>query len=424
MRSRAHTGYPPVSPLALVVDITGTSANYNQSLSRAFADHPEVVFRTAPYFGDRDAFRDSLLQRDFLSTATWLADRWPGIVNHHWLWKTVQLQGYFSGWRDVLSEIGRTRTPVLHMQWCKVPVFDLLMMRKVQRQGARIVYTVHNALPYCNRSDAVRRAYRQLYRQADALIVLSRTVGQQVLDRVDDSVAGKIQVIEHGILELDCPIPDREHARVELKLEREAEVALFVGRISPHKGITDLIDAFAIASRDRPRLRLILAGAPEDSFDPHEAQIRRLGVAGKVQAYPRFVSEQFKATLYGAADVAVMPHKESSQSGMGLEALAAGKPLLATRVGGLVELVDEGVNGYSVPVSNPEAMAGALVRFFSLPRSAQTTMADASRTLGRDRFAWPTIAGKHVALYRRLAASGPAVMAEDAFVSSGEERIQ
>jgi glycosyltransferase involved in cell wall biosynthesis len=235
------------------------------------------------------------------------------------------------------------------------------------------------------------------------LVVLSRFVRQQVLDCVDDSVAHKIHVIEHGILELDCPIPDRDAARAELKLERDAEVVLFVGRISAHKGIADLIDACEIAHRDRPRLRLIIAGDPEDSFEPYQAQIRRLGITGIVRAHPRFVSERFKSTLYAAADVAIMPHREASQSGMGLEALAVGKPVVATRVGGLVELVDEGVNGYSVPVSDPRALARALTRFFSMPRSAQAAMATSSRALGRERFAWSTIAQRHVALYRRIA---------------------
>ncbi len=228
----------PVPPsLALVVDITGTSVNYNHGLSKAFADYPEVVFRTAPYFGDRNAFQHSSLKRDFLRTATWLADRWPAIVRHPRLWKAVQLQGYLSGWRDVLREIKRNRIPVLHIQWCKLPLLDVWMMRYAQSQGVRIVYTVHNALPYGERRESVRRAYSRLYRQADALVVLSRFVKQQVLDRVDGSVGRKTHVIEHGILELDCPIPDREEARVELKLEREAEVVLFVGRISAYKGI-------------------------------------------------------------------------------------------------------------------------------------------------------------------------------------------
>lgn len=390
--------------LALVVDITGTSVNYNHALANAFSEYPEVVFRTAPYFCDRNAFRDSLLERDFLKTATWVADRWPGVIRRPLVWKAVQLQGYLSGWHDVLKETTRSQIPVLHIQWCKLPSLDLWMIRQAKSRGTRVVYTVHNALPYGDRRESVRRAYRKLYREADALIVLSRFVGQQVLDRVDDSVSDKLHVIEHGILELDCPVPDREEARKELQLERDADVVLFVGRISAHKGIADLIDAIEIAHRHRPRLRLIIAGDPEESVKAYAAQMRRLGITGIIRIHPRFVSEQFKATLYAAADLAIMPHREASQSGMGLQALATGKPMVVTRVGGLVELVEENANGYSVPASNPYAMAKALIRFFGLPRSAQDAMAAASRQLGRDRFGWSAIAQRHVALYRRIAA--------------------
>jgi len=393
----------PPRPLALVVDITGTSVNYNHGLSKAFIDYPDVVFRTAPYFGDRNAFRSTVLKRDFLRTATWLVDRWPGIIRHRRLWKAIQLQGYLSGWRDVLREMTRKRIPVLHIQWCKVPFVDRWMMKYAQRLGIRVVYTAHNALPYGDGRESVRRAHQKLYRQADALVVLSRFVGQQLLERVDDSVADKLHVIEHGVLELDCPLPSRQQALAELKLPPDAEVVLFVGRISAYKGIADLIDAFEVARRDRPALRLVIAGDPEDSFEPYQAQIQRLGLTGIVQSHPQFVPEEFKSTLYAAADVAIMPHREASQSGMGLEALAVGKPIIATRTGGLVELVEEGVNGFTVPVSDPPAMALAITRFFKLPPSEQNAMAIASRALGQDRFAWSTIAHKHVVLYRNVA---------------------
>jgi glycosyltransferase involved in cell wall biosynthesis len=280
-------------------------------------------------------------------------------------------------------------------------------MKQAQARGIRVVYTVHNALPYSDRRELVRLAYRKLYRQADALIVLSRFVGQQLLEWVDDSVADKIHVIEHGVLELDSPLPERDHARRQLRLEPDAEVVMFAGRISAYKGIADLIDAVGIARRDRPRLRLIIAGDPEDSFQPYQAQIERLGLSAITQAHPRFVSEEFKSTLYAAADLAMLPHREASQSGMGLEALAVGKPIVATRVGGLLDLVVENVNGYGVPVSDPTAMAGAMTRFFSQSGPAQAAMASASRALGQDRFAWSSIAQRHVALYRRIAAAAP-----------------
>ena len=385
------------------IDFAGTAPQYDAPLSKALADYPEVVFRTSPFFPDGSAYANNALRRDLLGTAAWLADRWPAVVRLRLPWKAVQLHGYLSGWFDILREINRHRTPVLHIQWSKIPFLDVWLMRRAQRRGVRIVYTVHNALPHNVRTESARRAYRKLYRQADALIVLSGSVGQQVLARVDNSVADKIHVIEHGILELACPLPNRQEARLELNVGPDADVVVFMGGIRAYKGITDLIDAIDIARRDRPKLRLIIAGMPQEPFDPYQAQIQRLALNGIVQAHPRYVSEQFKAAVYAAADVVVLPHRDPSQSSMGLEALGAGKPIIVTRGGGLVELVDENVNGYIAPVRDPAALAQALIRFFNLPRSRQEAMAAASRALGRERFAWSLVARKHVDLYRRRA---------------------
>jgi len=88
---------------------------------------------------------------------------------------------------------------------------------------------------------------------------------------------------------------------------------------------------------------------------------------------------------------------------MGMEALAVGKPIIATRAGGLIEVVEEGLNGYAVAAQDPHALAGALCRIFALSASAREAMAAASRELGRDRFGWSVIARKHLTLYRRLA---------------------
>ena len=82
-----------------------------------------------------------------------------------------------------------------------------------------------------------------------------------------------------------------------------------------------------------------------------------------------------------------------------MEALAAGKPIIATRAGGLVELVDDGANGYTVPIKDPEVLAQARCRFFSLSESDRQLMAAASHSLGQERFDWFVIAKKHVSLY-------------------------
>ena len=104
----------------------------------------------------------------------------------------------------------------------------------------------------------------------------------------------------------------------------------------------------------------------------------------------------------------MLPHRDPSQSAMGLEALALGKPLIATRAGGLPDLVDHGKTGYLVPVRDTEAMAEAMLTFFKKTRKQQRAMAQASRQLGLDRFDWRVIGRKHIDLYRSLASASGA----------------
>jgi glycosyltransferase involved in cell wall biosynthesis len=320
------------------------------------------------------------------------------------VWRALRLVGYVQAWWQVILRGIRRRTRIIHVQWCMVPTLDIAVFALLRLLGVRLVYTVHNALPHGDRRRTSKWRYRQLYRLAHALIVLSEQVGRDVENWVLPGAGKKTSVIEHGLLYPKTPSPTREVARRSLELGDDEELVLFFGGISAYKGITDLIDAFALAAQQRPKLRLLIAGNPLEPFAPYAARVRESGLGERVRAYPEFVPESFKVMLYAAADIAVLPHRDPSQSAMGLESLALGKPLIATNAGGLPELIDHGRTGYLVPVQDPPAIAAALRAFFELSREEQRAMAEAGRQLGLQRFNWEVIAAKHVALYRRLAA--------------------
>ncbi len=391
-------------PLALMVDLTSNSPAYTRELSSALSASGRVSCRASLFLPDPEWYADRGPRVDLMRWATGLAVRWPVLRQRGLFWKPIRVLGYVTAWLQVLGELLRRRIRVVHVQWCMVPLLDIVVFALLRLLGRRIVYTVHNALPHGDRSSWSKWKYRQLYRLADALVVLSNGVGRDVQEWVLPSAGAKLHMIVHGLLPPKTPSPTREAARRKLGLDESAKVVLFFGGISAYKGIGDLIEAFALAAHDRPAMRLYIAGMPSEPFEPYERRMAELGVADRVRSYPTFVSEAFKVTLYAAADIAVLPHRDPSQSAMGLEALALGKPLIATRAGGLVDLVDEGRTGYLVPVQGPPAMAAALRAFFARPRDAQREMAEASRRLGRERFGWDGIARAHLALYESLAA--------------------
>jgi glycosyltransferase involved in cell wall biosynthesis len=400
---------PPQTParnLAVMVDLTSNTPPYTEALARSMRNNLEVTCRARPYDNDPRWYDESGLRDDLAIWVVLLGERHPGLREKGLIWDALQFAGYLASWWQVVTEALRRGTRVIHIQWCKVPVFDLWVFVLLRVLGFRIVYTVHDALPHGDRRRTSKWKYRQLYRLAHALVVLSKRVGSDIQEWVLPGVGHKIHHIEHGLLYPKAESPTRAEAREQLGISEDAEMSLFFGGIEAYKGIADMIEAFGIAGRQRPRMVQYIAGLPWEPWEPYQKQIDRLGMTDRVKAYPRFVSEEFKVALYAAADIVMLPHRDPSQSAMGLEALALGKPLIATRAGGLPDLVEHGKTGYLVPVRDPQAMAEAMLAFFEQTSARQQAMAEASRQLGLARFDWNLVGRKHVRLYRSLAGLG------------------
>ena len=143
---------------------------------------------------------------------------------------------------------------------------------------------------------------------------------------------------------------------------READLVVFAGRCEEAKGIYDLIDAVSRLRPVCPRLRLECAG------DGDMARLRRrareLGVGPQV-TMRGWIAERERAALLARAAVFVLPsHAEALPMSL-LEAMAAGCPVIASRVGGIPDLVRDGENGLLVPPGKPAALAEALQRLLA-----------------------------------------------------------
>jgi teichuronic acid biosynthesis glycosyltransferase TuaC len=385
-----------------MVDLTSNSPFYTEELASALKAYPEVQCRACTNWMDLNWYKKCGLCEDLMIWVFRLEKRWPGLRKNRSLWRLVRTIGYFTAWLQVITRGVNQSSKIIHVQWCMVPIMDIIFFILLRWLDFRIVYTVHNALPHGNRRKATKWKYRQLYRLADALVVLGEKVRQNIEEWVQAGIEEKTHVIEHGLLMPKTPIPDRSEARRRIGLHDEDEVVLYFGGISDYKGIIDLIDAFHLASKQRPRLKLLIAGIAHEPFSPYEERIKHFDLIDKVRSWPKFVTEEFKMVLYAAADINILPHRDSSQSAMGLEALALGKPMIVTNSGALSDLIDPGRTGYLVPVQDPSAIAKAMVTFFGQSRKEQQAMSKASRQYGIKCFNWDVISSKHIALYRSL----------------------
>lgn len=186
-----------------------------------------------------------------------------------------------------------------------------------------------------------------------------------------------------------------------LGLRPDAPYQRFFGLIKEHKGLTVLLEAFALARRERPDLRVLVAGQPMSSWRRYADDIARLGLEPSVDLHLRFIATNSLPAYFGAADLVVLPYRKIFQSGVVIAAYTFQRPVVATRVGGLAELVEDGQTGFLVPRSEPSALAETLVHATADLANLSEMGARAGK-VARERHGWGSIAEQHEQIYEAV----------------------
>ena len=200
-----------------------------------------------------------------------------------------------------------------------------------------------------------RRLTRWTIQNASAAITVSEELRQQAI-RLGGN-PGSVHRILNGCDSAIFRLSDRSAARTRLGLELDHEVILFVGNLLAAKGIYELLEAFRALRQRRPKATLVLAG--EGPFRDRALTLaNEAGMANWVRLIGRQKSEDVAAWL-AAANVFCLPSYTEGCPNVVLEALSSGRPVVATAVGGIPELVDAGC-GILVRPRDSEMLAAAL----------------------------------------------------------------
>jgi glycosyltransferase involved in cell wall biosynthesis len=211
----------------------------------------------------------------------------------------------------------------------------------------------------------VALAHGWLSRLDDRIIVVSEHVGRYMVE-VGRVPAEKIRRVYYGI-SLDRPISLAEaqvrEIRRELGLPREGPFLFCAGRLDPQKGHLVLFEAMREVVRRVPAARLVVAGAPQQASPEYVAELRAMAMSPELREAILLIGERRDVPrLMAACDLFVLA---SFWEGLGLvflEAMAAAKPVVATRVSAVPEVVIDGETGLLVPPGDPAALADALVQ--------------------------------------------------------------
>src|SRR5215213_4182300 len=171
---------------------------------------------------------------------------------------------------------------------------------------------------------------------------------------------------------------------------------LFVGRLAPQKGVRALVAAAALI--ENPSAQVLLVGdGPERRALAREA--RRIGAGDRVRFLGFFSHDRLPAAM-AHADVLVLPSVYEELGTVLLEAMYAGLPIVASKTGGIPEVVEDGVNGMLVPPGDPEALARAIDRVFA-DRALAYRLSEEARKRGKD-YDWEVLAGRVLEVYRGI----------------------
>jgi glycosyltransferase involved in cell wall biosynthesis len=364
-----------------IVDPSAQTAPYDRALAAALARAGADVELVTSHFvhgpmTPADGYRLSesfyrrsarLPSNSFRRRALGLLEHLPGMLRHR---------------RDARD------ADVVHYQWLTIPALDARLLPS----GPALLMTTHGFLRAAESGPSATRALERM----DAVVTLSE-YGAARLRAETEVDPRRIHVIPHGALDYLTRLPEEAPLPPELE-GGDRPVILSFGVIRPYKGVDVLLRAFA-ELRDA---ELWIVGRP---LGADLAELHRLAAAapGPVRMLTRYVPDAEVPAIMRRADVVVLPYRDADQSGVLYTALAFGKAIVASAVGGFPEVLRDHGAGRLVPPGDPAALAAALRELLAQP-AERDRLGAAALAAARGPYSWDSVAARTLDLYRRLLA--------------------
>jgi glycosyltransferase involved in cell wall biosynthesis len=294
----------------------------------------------------------------------------------------------------LLRQIRAFQPDVIHIQQGHLWVNLALPFLK----GYPLVLTIHDQQHHTGDNGSYntpQRVFDYGFRSATEIIVHAEQIKRDVLERLMLSEE-HVHVIPHIAI----------GGETKSRVEEDENLILFFGRIWPYKGLDYLIRAEPLITSEVPNVKIVIAGEGED-FEHYQ---RLMVHPEHFIVYNEYVPEDRASELFQQASVIVLPYIEASQSGVVPVAYSYSKPVVATSVGGLPEMVEDGETGYLVPPQDERALAASIVKLLQDKALRYKMGMNGKRKLeaecGADVIAAQTLNVYHQAVAQRRSGAG------------------
>ena len=337
----------------------------------------------------------------------------PGhdVVKLEALGRRVAVVSDLTAFAALVRLLFRLRPDIVHTHMAKAGTLGRLAAvlynsTRPQARRAVIIHTFHGHVfqgyfgPAGSRM--VQRIERVLARVTDQIIAISAGQQRDLVDRFQIAPAERVVVVPLGLdlAPLMAPATTREATRAEWGFPFEAVVVAYVGRLVTIKHVDLLVRACARAFEQQEQGRLLVVG-DGDCRPALERLVADLGLADRV-VFAGWRTDL--GAVYAASDVVALSSRNEGTPVALIEALAAGRPVVATAVGGVPDVVQDGLTGRLVPDDDEPALAAAIVELVA-DRATRARLGAAGPPWVLERFGYARLVTEIDGLYRKTIAT-------------------
>ncbi|MDV2482138.1 glycosyltransferase family 4 protein [Methanoculleus sp. Wushi-C6] len=299
-----------------------------------------------------------------------------GLYVHRVSWPKVRIIGYLSFWARIYLQIRKIHPDVVHCQ-----ALDVCIPARIAKKTMNIPYVVWgqgSEIYFPERF--LQLTSKHILQNADAVFALTDNMKRKMQTVCDK----EISVVPNGIDSGRFEISSRDWK------EGNGRTVIFVGRLHPIKGVHYLLEAMAIVHREIPDAKLIIVGDGTER-SKLEKLVEKLDLEDCVQFAGQVPQEEIPRVMH-QADVFTLPSLSEGLPVVLLEAMAAGLPIVATNVGGVPEILEDGVNGYLVDAKRSNEIATGILML--MMNDEMREKVSANNRVKAKMFTWDTVAGK------------------------------
>lgn len=312
----------------------------------------------------------------------------------------VRAVRYLLGLIDSLTDAYKLEVKLVHFHFFHTSLLEWFSVKLAKLFGFKVVITAHDIESFAK--DSSQGMARAVYYACDLIIVHNQVSFKELNTRLRVTQA-KIRVIAHGnYIDFINTHVSQQQARERLMLAGEGPFLLFFGQIKEVKGLDILINALPEVIKKFPLIKLIVAGKVwKDDFSKYQALVEKHKLSSNINFHIHYIPDELLSYYYQASNLVVLPYRKIYQSGVLLMAMSFGCPVLVSDLEGMIEVVQDNLNGFTFRQGDSHHLAQRLITILSDSRMTQG-VAKAGYATVCNHYGWTQISHQTSQVYSEI----------------------